>query len=62
MPITPTNVTKSSTTYTRTRKAGMPLWNDSLISWDSAAEFWDGAMALTNITKNSITPTNVTQN
>ena len=58
-----TNVAKNSITAGRDNKGGYALWDDSVVTWDSASFAWDAPYSpITNISKNSISPSNVTKN
>lgn len=63
MPITPTNKTKNVITPNSSNKGGYALWDDKVVSWDSATFKWDSPVySINNLSKNVITPANLTKN
>lgn len=52
MPITPTNLSKGTTSFSGNRKAGIYFWGDSMANWGDAIAAWGAVYAVTNITKN----------
>lgn len=62
MPITPTNVTKSSTSYINEDKASVGTWGDLLSTWGDSLMTWGGiAFTATNVTKSVTSFTNQTK-
>lgn len=60
MPITPTNLTKHTIIPSSSKKSGYVTWDDNVTTWDSSTLFWDSPLSsMTNLTKHSITPTNL---
>jgi len=64
MAITPTNLAKNTINPSRVSKGGYVVWDDSGVAWDSTTMFWDSPLTdfNTNLTKHTITPTNLTKN
>lgn len=63
MPITPTNVTKNTITPGSIGKGGYAFWGDAVVTWGDIGFGWGSPYAtFGNLSKNLITPTNVTKN
>ena len=63
MPITPTNLAKNSISPSTVNKAGYALWGDTTVNWGDADFGWGSPYAsFANLSKNTITPTNLTKN
>ena len=53
MPITPTNISKNTGTFTGARKAGTYFWGDSMATWGDAIAAWGSVYSVSNINKNT---------
>ena len=58
-----TNQTKNSITPDSNNKAGYALWGDDVVTWGDSNFGWGSPYAtFSNVSKNSISPTNQTKN
>lgn len=62
MPITPINQSKNTISPINSAKGAGAYWADSVASWADTFFGWADVTSVTNNSKNSISPTNITKN